>query len=66
MATGGMGDLLSGIIGGLITQGLAPFDAAKAGVELHARAGDAALKRLGGPSVSATDLLPELKPLINA
>lgn len=65
MATGGMGDLLSGLIGGLMTQGLTPFQAAKAAVELHAKAGDAALKHKGGPSVLATDLLAEIKPLFN-
>lgn len=66
MATGGMGDLLSGIIGGLITQGLTPMEAAVLGVNLHAKAGDNALKKLGGPSLIASNLLPELKPLLNA
>lgn len=42
MATAGMGDALTGIIGSLVGQGVALFDAACAGVVLHARAGDAA------------------------
>ncbi|MEI6148262.1 MAG: NAD(P)H-hydrate dehydratase, partial [bacterium] len=40
MATGGMGDALAGLIGGLLAQGLGPFEAACAGVFLHGRAGD--------------------------
>ena len=63
MATGGMGDLLSGIIAGLVTQGLVLDEAARQGVLLHAAAGDAALKKQGGPSVLASDLIPELKRL---
>lgn len=65
MASGGMGDLLSGIIAGLSTQGLTLWQAGQMGVWLHARAGDAALKKQGGPGLLASDLLPELKPLLN-
>jgi NAD(P)H-hydrate epimerase len=43
MATGGMGDLLAGICGGLVAQGLSVFDAARAGVFLHGLAADLAL-----------------------
>ncbi len=64
MATGGMGDLLSGIIAGLATQGFNLFEASQFGVLLHATAGDIALKKNGGPSVLASELLPELKPLL--
>jgi ADP-dependent NAD(P)H-hydrate dehydratase / NAD(P)H-hydrate epimerase len=64
MASGGMGDLLSGIIAGLVTQGLSLFEATQQGVLLHAAAGDAALKKQGGPSVLASDLIPELKRLM--
>lgn len=63
MASGGMGDLLSGIIAGLIAQGLALDTAAKLGVCLHAVAGDNASKQ-GQHNVIATDLLPELRKLI--
>ena len=64
MASGGMGDLLSGIIAGLVTQGLTPWQATQMGVLLHAKAGDKALKTKGGPGLLASNLLPELKPLL--
>lgn len=44
LASGGTGDVLAGLIGGLLAQGLGPLDAAAAGVYLHGRAGE-----LGGP-----------------
>ncbi|MCH9756001.1 MAG: NAD(P)H-hydrate dehydratase [Gammaproteobacteria bacterium] len=66
MASGGMGDLLSGIIAGLVTQGLSLWQATQMGVLLHAKAGDAALKAKGGPGLLASDLVPELKPLLKA
>lgn len=47
MATGGMGDVLSGVIAALLGQGLSGADAAVLGVALHALAGDAAAKRFG-------------------
>jgi len=56
MATGGMGDVLTGIIASLIGQGLEPFDAACLGAWLHGRAGDLGRDQLGN-SLSATDLL---------
>jgi NAD(P)H-hydrate epimerase len=40
MATGGMGDVLTGVVGGLLAQGVEPFDAACAGAYLHGLAGD--------------------------
>ena len=45
MASGGMGDVLSGVIGALLAQGLSLFDAASAGVYLHASAADLAAKQ---------------------
>ena len=57
MATGGSGDVLSGMIGSLIGQGMKPFEAAKLGVYLHGKAGDAASKVKGMYSMTATDLL---------
>lgn len=60
MASGGMGDVLSGIIGGLLAQGIPPFDAACAGVFLHGRAGDNAAWRKSQSSLCATDVIEEL------
>jgi ADP-dependent NAD(P)H-hydrate dehydratase len=57
MATGGSGDVLTGIIAGLIAQGMTCFDAAVLGVHVHGRAGDLAAKELGQASVIATDLI---------
>ncbi|MEI7881265.1 MAG: NAD(P)H-hydrate dehydratase [bacterium] len=59
MATGGTGDILSGFIGGLMAQGLSPFDAACVGVFLHGRAGDNAMWVRSQASLTATDLLKE-------
>jgi ADP-dependent NAD(P)H-hydrate dehydratase / NAD(P)H-hydrate epimerase len=60
MASGGMGDLLTGVIAGLLAQGFAPFDAAAVGALLHAAAGDSAAA--GGPrGMLASDLLPWLR-----
>ena len=64
MASGGMGDLLSGIIAGLVTQALTLPQAAMAGVGLHAKAGDLA-SRDGERGMIATDLLPSIRKLIN-
>ncbi|MDF1677320.1 MAG: NAD(P)H-hydrate dehydratase [Legionellaceae bacterium] len=66
MASGGMGDLLSGMIAGLITQDLTAWQATQMAVLLHAAAGDKAFQNIGGPGLLASDVLHELKPLINA
>lgn len=65
MATGGMGDVLSGVIGGLAAQGVSLADAAKLGVCLHAIAGDAAAKDGGERGLLAMDLMPYLRKLAN-
>lgn len=64
MATAGMGDVLSGVIGGLLAQGIPLADAAKLGVVLHASAGDLAAKE-GERGMLATDLFPYLRRLVN-
>jgi len=64
MATGGMGDVLAGLIGGLIAQGFAPEDASTMGVCLHAAAADKAARE-GERGLLASDLFPELRPLLN-
>lgn len=55
LATAGAGDVLSGIIGGLLAQGMPPWEAAAAGAYLHGRAG-----ALAGPGLVVEDLLPAL------
>lgn len=57
MSTAGVGDVLSGIIGGLLAQDVEPFDAAVAGVYLHGRAGDIAAHAIGEASVTASNLV---------
>jgi ADP-dependent NAD(P)H-hydrate dehydratase len=57
MATGGTGDVLTGLIAALVGQGLEPFAAAQLGVFLHGRAGDLARDALGEVSLIAADLL---------
>jgi NAD(P)H-hydrate epimerase len=60
MATGGAGDVLTGIITGLMCQGLAPFDAARLGAYVHGLAGDLAADDLGQVSMIASDLVDYL------
>lgn len=60
MATGGSGDVLAGVIGALIGQKLAPYEAACLGVRIHGRAGDLAARAVGQVSLMATDLLAQL------
>ena len=57
MATGGSGDVLTGIVTGLICQGLDACPAARLAAHLHGRAGDLAADRLGQVSMMASDLL---------
>ncbi len=64
MATGGMGDLLTGVIAALRAQGLAAFDAASCGALLHAHAGDIAA-RDGMRGLLPSDLLPRLRECAN-
>lgn len=60
MASGGMGDVLTGLIGGLLAQGMAAGDAAALGVFLHGLAGDRLYDRYGDAGLLAGDLLGEL------
>ncbi|MFH2122290.1 MAG: NAD(P)H-hydrate dehydratase [Pseudomonadota bacterium] len=63
MATGGMGDVLSGIIGALICQGLCPHEAAPSAVYLHGRAGDM-LEKTIGTGYTATELADTIPQVI--
>ena len=57
MATGGSGDVLAGMTGALLAQGVKPFDAAAAAVYLHGLAGDIAAEQLGKASMLPSDLI---------
>jgi NAD(P)H-hydrate epimerase len=64
MATAGMGDVLTGVIGALVAQGSSLEEAAVCGVEVHARAGDAAAGS-APRGLIASDLLPALRNEVN-
>lgn len=66
MASGGVGDVLAGVIASFIGQGMEPFDAAVLGVYFHGLAGDMALKEKGVLSLLATDLLNKLPESLKA
>ena len=61
MATGGSGDVLTGVIAGLLAQGLPPMDAARAGALYHGLAGEAAQAALGARAVTAADVMAHLR-----
>ena len=65
LAAGGTGDVLTGIIGGLLAQGLAPYDAARLGGFLHGAAADRVRAEYGDAGVVASDLLDRI-PAIEA
>ena len=65
MASGGMGDVLSGIIGALLGQKLSPYDAACAGCVAHGAAADVLAARFGTRGMLATDLFSTLQRIVN-
>lgn len=65
MAVGGMGDVLTGVIAGLLAQGLTPETAARVGVLLHAAAADEAAAAGGERGLLPGDLFVELRRLVN-
>lgn len=65
MASGGMGDVLSGMLGGLIAQGLSVSDALRCGVCIHGEAADLAVLSEGERGLLATDLFLHIRRLAN-
>lgn len=66
LASGGTGDVLSGIIGSFIAQGLTALNAAKLGVYVHGAAADALVKKGIGPAgLTASEVLLEARNIIN-
>ncbi|MDX1763355.1 MAG: NAD(P)H-hydrate dehydratase [bacterium] len=64
MATAGTGDVLTGMIAGLVAQGMKPLEAALSGVYLHGTCGDRAARRRGERGLLARDLLHELPKVL--
>jgi NAD(P)H-hydrate epimerase len=60
LASAGTGDVLTGVIAGLVAQGLSLFDAAACGVYLHGQAGEMVRREMGDAGMLAGDLLPAL------
>ncbi len=60
MASAGMGDVLTGIIAGLLSQGYSPLESAVLGVYMHGKAGDLAYEELGGIGIIAGDLITRI------
>ena len=64
MATAGSGDVLTGMIAGLISQGYSPDNSVWMGVYIHGRAGDLAAQKLGQNSLIASDIINNIGPAI--
>ena len=64
LASAGTGDVLAGVIAGLLAQGLSAFDAAALGVYLHGATGEMIKNKLGDAGMVASDLLPALPQVI--
>jgi len=65
LAVAGSGDILSGVIGSLIAQGLTPFEAAKTGVVIHALAGEEFANDVGKIGLAAGELISYIRKFLN-
>lgn len=65
MATGGMGDVLSGVVGGLVAQGNSLENSLCAAVCIHGEAADLSMQASGQRGMAATDLMPYIRELVN-
>lgn len=65
MASGGMGDVLAGLIGALSAQGLSAYDAACLGAQVHGLAADQLAKKFGERGLLAADLIRPIRVLLN-
>lgn len=65
MASGGMGDVLAGMTGALLAQGLEPVEAAKLAIYVHGEAADHVAVQSGERGLLASDLFPKIRELLN-
>ncbi len=65
MATGGMGDVLAGLMGGLVAQKLSLYNAALTAVFFHGKAADMSAQNEGERGLLASDLMPYIRQLVN-
>ena len=65
MASGGMGDVLSGVVAALLAQGLSNIEAAKLAVHVHGEAADQLAQDMGERGLLASDLFPKIQALLN-
>ena len=65
LAKAGSGDMLSGIIGSFLAQGLKPVEAAKAGVYIHGRCGDIARQEISERGMTVDDMIYVLGALMS-
>ena len=65
MSAAGMGDVLSGVAGALMCQGLTQGEAARLGAVVHSKAADELARRQGERGLLATELLPQIRQLLN-
>ena len=65
MATGGSGDVLTGIIGGLVAQGMELYSATCLGVYIHGLAGDKAASKVGTYSLTASDIISSIEEVLH-
>lgn len=66
MASGGMGDVLTGMVGGFLAQGIPPLEAAKLGVYLHGLVGDFVASQKGERGMAARDMIEETPKVLRA
>jgi NAD(P)H-hydrate repair Nnr-like enzyme with NAD(P)H-hydrate dehydratase domain len=66
MATGGSGDVLTGLLGAFLSRGLNGWDAARLAVFVHGDAGDRAARDLGEDALIASDLVERLPETLTA
>ena len=65
MATGGMGDVLTGVIGSFLAQGFSQEESAVIGAAVHSRAGDLIAEKFGEVGLRPSELLDEIRSVVN-